>query len=375
MPKTSLPSYRELVQSGQLEADPAQLAAARALRQVARDVRTWKPGGSRLTSLIWPKRSATPKGLYIYGPVGSGKSMLMDLFFRRITFEPRHRYHFHEFMSLMHDRIAQARKSVDGDPIPEVGRQFTAEARLVCFDELHVTDIADAMMLGRLFKAMFEEGVVIVATSNVPPEGLYANGLNRALFVPFIEMLQARMNVLELAAAKDFRLAKLAGHELYFSPADREAEIKMRKVFERLTGGPRGKPDAIELKGRKIDVPEAAEGVARFGFADLCARPLGALDYLAIAHRYHTVMLSGVPKLDPKRKDEARRFVNLIDTLYDAGVCLIVSADAEPHELYPEGDVVFLFERTASRLTEMRSAEYLQGRKWRGEHVGTGEVA
>ena len=293
--------------------------------------------------------------------------MLMDLFYNRVRFTPKKRFHFHEFMAMVHDRIGEARKSSQGDPIPQVGRQIAAEARLLCFDELHVTDIADAMILGRLFKSMFEDGVVVVATSNVPPSGLYSNGLNRNLFVPFIGMIEERMTVHELAAAKDFRLAKLAGREVYFTPADRDAEVAMRSVFQRLTGLEQGQRAHIELKGRKLEVREAAQGVAWFEFTDLCSRPLGALDFLAIVSTYHTVMISGIPRLDPKRKDEARRFVNLIDTLYDAGVCLIASADAEPSELYPEGDVAFLFERTASRLIEMRSAEYIDSRRWRGD--------
>ena len=368
MRKKSLPSYRELVASGQLESDPAQTAAAKALRQVARDLRRWTPSRFGVRSLLGIGHYAAPKGLYIHGPVGSGKTMLMDMFATRVRFTPRKRYHFHEFMSAVHDRISAARKAAPGDPIPEVARTFIAEARLLCFDELHVTNIADAMILGRLFQAMFDAGVVIVATSNSHPTELYKNGLNRDLFVPFIAQLQERMQVIELVAAKDFRLAKLAGRQLYFTPADRQAEIEMRAVFERLTGEARGKPMALELKGRKLQVPEAAEGVARFGFDDLCVKPLGALDYLAISRAFHTVMVSGIPQLSPKRRDEARRFINLIDTLYDSGVCLIAAADAEPHELYPEGDVAILFERTASRLIEMRSAEYMaQGRKHRGE--------
>ena len=378
MPQSSLPSYRELVATGKLEADPQQVAAAKALRQVARDLKRWSPSGLSLGTLLGLKSGEPPPGLYIHGPVGSGKTMLMDLFFNRVRFTPRRRWHFHEFMALAQDRLNDARRSARGDPVLEVGRALAAEARLLCFDEMHLTNIADAMIVGRLFQAMLDEGAVVVATSNVAPDGLYAGGLNRQNVLPFIDLIERRMKVIELAAAKDFRLAKLAGRQLYFTPSDTGAEIQMRAVFERLTGLARGAAAELDIKGRKLPVPEAAMGVARFEFADLCQRPLGALDYLAIARSFHTVMISGIPRLSPQRKDEARRFVNLIDTLYDGGVCLIAAAEAEPHQLYPEGDVAFLFERTASRLIEMRSAEYMQSRQHRaglgaplGAHTAT----
>jgi cell division protein ZapE len=288
--------------------------------------------------------------------------MLMDLFFEAVRFEPKRRVHFHEFMAEVHERIGAARKSVPGDPIPEVARALAGEAQLLCFDELHVTDIADAMILGRLFRGLFDEDVVVVATSNVPPDELYKNGLNRALFLPFIELIGERMELEELLAAKDFRLDKLVGKPLYFMPADGHARAHMNQLWKELTGNHPGAPMDVDVKGRKVHVPAASMGVARFGFAELCEKPLGANDYVHIAHAFHTVMIDAIPVLRPAQREVARRFVNLIDALYDNRVCLIASADAEPQELYPDGDIHFLFERTASRLIEMRSESYLTGR-------------
>jgi cell division protein ZapE len=272
-------------------------------------------------------------------------------------------------MAETHDRIGAARKSVDGDPIPHVAAEIAAGAGLLCFDELHVTDIADAMILGRLFKGLFERDVVMVATSNVPPSGLYKNGLNRQLFLPSIALIEQHMEVIELVSAKDFRLEKLEGQQLYFTPLGDRASRALSAAFTRLTGLPRGNPEELDVKGRRWTVPEAARGVARFTFDELCDRPLGSLDYLHLARRYHTIILDGIPRLVPERRSAARRFINLIDSLYDARVGLIASAEAEPDDLHPEGDQSFLFERTASRLIEMRSAAYLESRMERiGSH-------
>jgi cell division protein ZapE len=351
--------YRDLIASGRLEADAAQLTAAGALDDLADRLRRWRPAGNGLFTLFRSNGVAAPSGLYICGAVGRGKTMLMDLFFEQVQFRPRRRIHFHEFMAEAHDLIAAARKNKEGDPIPHVARNIAERARLLCFDELHVTDIADAMILGRLFKGLFQHQVVVVATANVPPSELYKGGLNRQLFQPFLDLIAEHMTVFELTAAKDFRLDKLAGHRLYFAPADETAAKQIRAAFERLTGQSEGEPQELQIKGRKLFVPEAAMGVARFRFSDLCERPLGAVDFLHVAHAFHTVLIEGIPRLMPARRNEARRLVNLIDTLYDNRVSVIVSADAEPHELYPEGDGARLFERTASRLTEMRSEAYL----------------
>ncbi|MGD9802413.1 MAG: cell division protein ZapE [Hyphomicrobiaceae bacterium] len=350
------------MKSGEMDADPAQLVVARRLAEL--DDALVARGSTKRWSLagLFGGRTPPPRGLYIWGKVGRGKTMLMDLFYETSRFPLRRRLHFHEFMAETHDRIGAARKTFDGDPIPHVAEEIAAGAGLLCFDELHVTDIADAMILGRLFKGLFERDVVMVATSNVPPSGLYKNGLNRQLFLPSIALIEEHMEVIELVSAKDFRLEKLQGQQLYFTPLGDNSRKALAAAFTRLTGLLRGEPVDVDVKGRTLHVPEAARGVARFTFDELCDRPLGSLDYLHLAHRFHTLILEGIPRLVPERRAAARRFINLIDTLYDARVGLIASAAAEPDDLYPEGDESFLFERTASRLTEMRSAAYLDSR-------------
>jgi cell division protein ZapE len=339
--------------------DAAQQAAALRLAELAERLQHWKPAGTGFLSGLFGGKSAAPRGLYIYGKVGRGKTMLMDLFHDQISFKTRRRIHFHAFMSEVHAAIGEARKSVPGDPIPYVADKIADGAQLLCFDEFHVTDIADAMILGRLFKGLFERQVVVVATSNVPPTGLYKGGLNRQLFEPFMAMIEAHMDVLELVAAKDYRLDRLTGQKLYFTPLGRAAEVELRAAFKRLTGQDRGTPRDIDVRGRKVRIAEMAEGTAFLQFEDICMKPLGAEDYLAFTEAFHTIILSGVPQLSRERRAEARRFITLIDTLYDAKTGLIVSADAEPDEIYPAGDESFLFERTASRLTEMRTQAYL----------------
>ena len=361
---TVLASYHSRAASGALISDPAQARVAARLDALVGELIRWRPRTGGLAGLL-RRSTPAPKGLYIHGPVGRGKTMLMDLFFAEVRFAPKRRIHFHEFMADVHERIGKARKIGTGDPLPTVARELAAEARLLCFDELHVTDIADAMILGRLFKGMVDADVVVVATSNVPPGGLYKDGLNRALFLPFIALIEQHLDVEELKAARDFRLEKLAGRPLYFTPLGPAADAGMDAMWRELTGGAAGAPLDIGLKGRFLHVPRAAMGVARFAFADLCEQPLGPLDFLALAHAFHTLLIDDIPVLRPAQKNVARRFVNLVDTLYDSRVGLVASAAAEPDRLYPEGDVSFLFERTASRLIEMRSEGYLASREER----------
>ena len=362
-PDGPLTRYRAKVERAEIQPDSAQLLACEKLQVLANRMSDYGRPVRRIPIPFFERRSAEPPlGLYIHGSVGRGKTMLMDLFFEAVRFKNKRRVHFHEFMAEVHELIGEARKTVEGDPIPPVVKKIAKSAGLLCFDELFVSDIADAMILGRLFKGLFEENVVVVATSNAHPQELYKDGLNWQLFLPFVTMLEARMEVMQLAAAKDYRLEKLQGQPLYFTPPGPAAHASMRAAFERLTGQKEGHPAELEVKGRKVKIPEAAMGVARFTFAELCEIPLGPLDYLAIAHAYHTLLIEDIPALTRDKRNEARRFVTLIDTLYDSGICLIASAAAEPDQIYPEGDGAFFFERTASRFIEMRSEAYLTER-------------
>jgi cell division protein ZapE len=358
---TVVERYEQQLALGEIEADAAQRDVAGRLDRLQSQLLASRVRGGPLMRLF-AKPAAAPKGLYIHGAVGRGKTMLMDMFFEETAFAPKRRAHFHEFMADVHERISQARETVPGDPIPHVARAIASEAELLCFDELHVTDIADAMILGRLFQSLFANGTVVVATSNAHPSQLYKNGLNRQLFLPFISMLEQHMDVVELTALKDFRLDKLAGIPLYFTPNDAKSRAALDGHWDRLTGRHPGKPVTIDVKGRQLKVPVASMGVARFAFADLCDQPLGANDYLHIAHAFHTVIIDAIPVIDPGRRDVARRFINLIDAFYDCRTCLIASAEAEPAALYPSGQAAGLFERTASRLIEMRSEGYLAKR-------------
>jgi cell division protein ZapE len=362
------------IADGVLDADKAQLDVAGRLDALARQLADWRPNrNGKLRSILRRPGATPPRGVYIHGDVGRGKTMLMDLFFSCSTFAPKMRSHFHEFMAEVHERIGEARREVEGDPIPNVASAIAAEAGLLCFDEMQVTDIADAMILGRLFKHLFEKEVVVVATSNSAPDELYENGLNRQLFLPFIDLIAAHMDVVELKSAKDYRLEKLGGLPLYFVPADEGAKAELDALWERLTGGHPGKSETLPVKGRQVAVPLASMGIARFDFRDLCELPLGPIDYLRIAHTYHTLIIDRIPVMARERRDALRRFINLIDTLYDNRVCLIASAAAEPDALCLDDAGAKAFQRTASRLIEMRSAEYLEARAVRGHTEPYGE--
>jgi cell division protein ZapE len=371
MPSSITGQYAAAVAAGRVERDPAQLAVVERLARLEDEIVEHRLA-RKSSSLGWlfagrSNKPALLKGLYIYGEVGRGKTMLMDLFYEASPVKRRRRAHFHEFMIDVHERVHALRQKMkagehaDQDPIELVARDLASEAWLLCFDEFHVTDIADAMILGRLFTQMFARGVVVVATSNVAPADLYKDGLNRALFVPFIHMLEERMDIVRLASRTDFRLEKLAGLPVWHVPADAAADAALDDAWRRLARDHDGGAQQLPIKGRSIRVPRAAMGVARFSFHDLCEEPLAAADYLRIAHEYHTIILDHIPVMSFDNRNAAKRFIILIDTLYDTNVKLIASAAAEPDALYhaDEGYEVLEFQRTASRLIEMRSQDYL----------------
>jgi len=375
--------YAARVAAGNIERDSGQQAIIDRLAQLEKRL-TERRLAHKSSSLGWlfGAREAEPiKGLYIFGDVGRGKTMLMDLFFAASPVVRKRRVHFHEFMSEVHERIYALRQraklgEISGeDPIALAAAAITQETWLLCFDEFHVTDIADAMILGRLFQHLFELGVVVVATSNVAPSELYQDGLNRALFLPFIAIIEEHMEVVQLNARADFRLEKLGGAPVWYVPADGAAEAALDEAWRRLTAGHAGEPQDLLVKGRSLRVPRAAMGVARFSFHDLCQQPLAGADYLKIAREYHTIVLDHIAVMDYERRNEAKRFIILIDTIYDHAVKLVASAEAEPDALYDanEGFEAHEFKRTASRLIEMRSEAYLA--LPHGQAVASGSTA
>ncbi|WP_310476405.1 cell division protein ZapE [Sandarakinorhabdus sp.] len=355
--------YAGLLAAGELKPDAAQAAVI--ARLAALEAVLNRPATSGLFGRLLGKSAPPPKGLYIWGGVGRGKSMAMDLFFAASTVVPKRRAHFHEFMADVHAAIHARRQAGDSDPLMSVADQIATGAKLLCFDEMQVKDIADAAILSRLFTALMEKGVTVVTTSNRPPRDLYKDGLNRHLFLPFIDLIETRLDVVTLDGPTDYRLARLSGTHTWHVPNGPEATAALSAAFFRMTDYPpedREHVPTAELPlpgGRFLHVPKSLKGVAVFSFARLCRQPLGAADYLAIARHYHTVLIVGIPRLGPENRNEAIRFIHLIDALYERRVKLVAAADAQPIQLYPAGDSSFEFERTASRLMEMQSAAYL----------------
>ena len=356
--------YAERLAAGLIAPDPAQAAAVEQLDALAKALST---------SRGWFGGNVKTRGIYIWGKVGRGKSMLIDLFFEAAALKDKKRVHFHDFMLATHAFIFEWRKlstverrrhpahvrDAGDDPIAPTAKHIADQARLLCFDEFHVSQIADAMILSRLFEHLFDRGVTVVATSNRKPSDLYVNGINRELFLPFIRRLEEEVDVVELKSARDFRLERLTAAPVYYTPLGPEADAAMDAAFARLTAGAEPSRETLDVQGRKLEVKHQAMGVARFTFDQLCKQPLGAADYLTLARHYPTILLDCVPQMTTDERNWAARFVTLIDALYESKTKLVISAAAQPDTLYVAGDGAFEFERTASRLHEMRSADYL----------------
>lgn len=372
-PTGPLNEYRARIAAGELKHDPAQALAVEKLQSLHKALMEYEP---RSGPVGWKerfglerRRENPPQGLYFYGGVGRGKSMLMDMFFDDAPVKRKRRVHFHAFMQQVHIRLNEYRKfkGREADPIPPVAEQIAAEAALLCFDEFQVTDIADAMILSRLFKVLFEKGVVVVTTSNRPPCDLYKNGLQREAFLPFIDLVEEKMDLLQLDGKLDYRLEHMRQLNVYLFPDDAVARAKLEEAFVTLTHGARPHAATIPVQGRDVAVPKAAQGVAMVQFADICGRPLGPADYLELARRFHTLIIPSIPQMGPDNKDMAHRFVTLIDAMYEGHVKLICSAAVGPMDLYVAGEGSFEFERTASRLVEMQSESYMElGHEKRG---------
>ena len=368
--KNPIEVYQSLLSGGTLSIDASQMKVMSRLQDLNEELITYLPQSENKDWWarfdIGRKKIPPPRGVYIWGGVGRGKSMLMDLFFENTTAEiKRKRVHFHSFMQEVHQSLFNYREekklpntSKSLDPIEELGHSISQSAWLLCFDEFQVTDIADAMILGRLFEILFEHGVVVVATSNRPPKDLYKDGLQRELFIPFINMIEKNQDILQLDNRIDYRLNRLNTIDVYLSPADTVANLRLDKIFKELSIGATPRSVSLTIRERQIEIPYAGEGVAMATFFDLCEQPLGPSDYLEIASCFHTLILKNIPKLGPEKRNEAKRFITLIDALYEAKVNFICSAEVPPKMLYTKGDGDFEFNRTVSRLIEMQSSEY-----------------
>jgi cell division protein ZapE len=366
LPPPLLARYEALISAGAVERDPAQVEALDRLAKLETALAEHRQPSLSERALSLFTRAAprpAPRGLYIWGPVGRGKTTVMDLFFDTLDVERKRRTHFHAFMADVHDRLHHARQNRNGgdDPVSRVAGDLARETRVLCFDEFSVGDIADATILARLFSALLADGVVVVATSNVAPQRLYEGGRNRDLFLPFIALLEHRLDIIHLDAGADYRLDKKCGGDVYFSPADTRAANAIDALFDAAAGGSPAEPMMLEVKRRALFIPRAAGRVARFSFADICGKPLGAGDYAALAARFDKIVVEHVPQLGFERRNEARRLITLVDVLYDAKCKLVISAAAQPADLYlaDHGSEAREFARTVSRLSEMRSHEYL----------------
>lgn len=366
VPVGVMAAYQALVHDGTWQHDPTQVLAAEMLQTLSDRLGYYVPSKRK----SWAKRlgfrqqTELRQGIYFYGAVGRGKSALMDLFYKNAPVAMKRRVHFHAFMLDVHSRIHAQRKRIkEGqakpDPIPPVAAEISQEAALLCFDEFQIHDPADAMILSRLFSKLFEHGVVVVATSNRAPDDLYQGGLNRELFVPFIDLLKSRVDVFALDSAQDYRLARLRNMPVYFSPLGPSTDTKLDEAFIKMTDGATPISQTLAIQGRSINVPASVSGIARFTFDELCRQPLGAGDYIEIARQFHTLFVANIPIMEAKHQNEAKRFVNLIDVLYEKGVNLICSAEGQPEQLYTGGQGTFEFARATSRLMEMQSEEYL----------------
>ncbi|MFV1592046.1 cell division protein ZapE [Phaeobacter sp. JH20_36] len=345
--------YQQKIDAGMLKPDPAQEAVLPHFDRIAAGLKA--PPVKR--GLFRKASYQAVKGLYLWGGVGRGKSMLMDLFVDSLDDVPSRRVHFHAFMQEIHGKMHEARQQGVEDALAPVAAEVAGSVRLLAFDEMQISDITDAMIVGRLFEALFAAGVTVITTSNRVPDDLYKNGLNRQLFLPFIDLIKQQMQVHEMVSPVDYRQDRLTGAQVYFSPVNAEANAKIREIWEDLSGGP-ALPLTLEVKGRDVTLPAFRNGVARAGFYDLCGEMLGPGDYLAIAEVVKVLVLEDIPRLSRNNFNEAKRFVTLIDALYEAGVRLICSAAAEPEMLYVEGEGTFEFERTASRLREMQDRDW-----------------
>jgi cell division protein ZapE len=365
-----LAAYRQKLASGELATDPAQAAAAERLQDLWAKLRGYdpptQPERNGFMSRLLRRRAvdeapAGPNGLYLVGEVGRGKSMLMDLFFGQAQVARKQRIHFHAFMQDVHARAHAWKQANPGgaDPVPPLADAVASRAALLCFDEFQINDIADAMILGRLFEALFERNVVVVATSNTAPDDLFRGRPGRDAFLPFIDLIKKHLDVLVLDGGRDFRRERLRGQTTWWVPANGRADAALDRAFADLAGGAPGRAERLSVQGRTLRVPLAAGGVCRWDFEALCGQPLGPGDYLAIATHYEALVLDGVPRLGPENYDRARRFITLVDALYEHRVKLVASAEAQPDQLYERGEGARAFERTASRLEEMQGDEWL----------------